>query len=254
MNTEEKLDRLDAYLDGQLDADEREAFERELENDPELKVEVERQGAIDDSIRRLFPAPPTERLTSRLTMTEAGVADSSDLRVVPASEPANKKSSPMRQWLGLAAAIGICVLAAIQFKSASELDLAADYSTMAGAYRTEVSRGFEPLWVCKDDAQFSGTFSKKFGQPLVLGSLPSDVRAIGLSYASVISSSTTFLLAEARGEKVIVFIDLATHGEQSLPDGSDLNLYSRQIGPVRLYEVSPLDQAYLLDAFRVPSE
>ncbi len=254
MTTEEKSDSLDAYLDDQLDAVEREAFERELDHNPGLMAEVEKQRTIDESIRRLFPPPPTERLMSRLPdwATVETEADATDLRVVPTAGSAGTKHSPLRQWLGLAAAIGICVFAGVRFARFSESNVAADYSTMAGAYRTEVARGFEPLWVCRDDAEFSGRFEKRFGQPLVLGNLPSNIQSIGMSYASIISDKTTYLLAKVDGEEVVVFVDSETHKGQSLPSGSGLNLYSRQIESLILYEVSRLDRAYLLDAFHIP--
>ncbi len=256
MGADEMMDKLDAYLDGQLNPAEREAFERELADHPAVLAEVEKQRSVDASISRLFPMPDAAAMASRLPTTDhSGEAPD----VVPISDAAELsgetgKPSPRRQWFMLAALIAICGLAGWRFMVNSEGDAQPDYSTMASAYQTEVSRGFKPLWVCEDDAEFARTFKDRLGQSLLMKPLPQGVRAIGLSYAEIISGKTTFLLANVDGDEVIVFIDNASHGPQSLPSGSRLHLHARQVGSLMLYEVSRLDRAWLLDAFYVPSE
>ena len=57
---DDRTRKLDAYLDGLLEAAERDAFERKIASDPKLRVDVERQAIVDASLARLFAAPPGE--------------------------------------------------------------------------------------------------------------------------------------------------------------------------------------------------
>ncbi|MFN0138043.1 MAG: anti-sigma factor family protein [Phycisphaerae bacterium] len=71
MNREQIEQWLPAYLDGQLDSDRREAVERALAEQPQLRRELEQCGALRDCLRReldrgVVPADARERCLLRL--------------------------------------------------------------------------------------------------------------------------------------------------------------------------------------------
>ncbi len=71
-------DRLEAYLDHQMSQPEREAFERVLESDAELRDQVQFQGNVDQALQKLFvPSVPGEELIASIrrgTPSQPGAA------------------------------------------------------------------------------------------------------------------------------------------------------------------------------------
>ncbi len=107
--------------------------------------------------------------------------------------------------------------------------------------------------MCENDEEFADSFFKSYRQRLLLAQLPDRVSALGLAYCNSITLKTTYLLATVEGEPVIVFVDRGDRDAgQTLSSGSDLHLYSRHVGSLVLYELSPLDQPRLLDHFYDP--
>ena len=120
-------------------------------------------------------------------------------------------------------------------------------------YKEELRTGFEPDWVCEDDAEFARAFVEHFQVPLLLSSLPGDVEALGLAYAHVLSSETIYLLARVEDDPVLVFVDrMEARGGRPLESPAELHLFSKRLGDLILYELTPRQEARLLDAFTVP--
>ncbi len=236
---------LEAYLDGLLEGPDREAFERRIEEQPDLQAAVRQHRAVDSALKRVIGPPPVARLDP------AGDAAG------PARAPATGGWRLAVKRLAVAAALAGGVFGAWQIYSVLSPD-AGGYQPMAWrsletVYRNEIESGFEPSWVCENDEEFRQSFSKSHGQPLLLAQLPDRVSALGLAYCNSITLKTTYLLATVEGEPVIVFVDRRDRDPgQTLSPGSDLHLYSRHVGSLVLYELSPLDQPRLLDHFYDP--
>lgn len=236
---------LEAYLDGLLEGPEREAFERRIEKQPDLQAAVRQHRAIDSALKRVIGPPPQVRLNR--APDAAG----------PARSPATGGWRLAVKRLAVAAALTGGVFGAWQIYSVLRPD-SGGYQPMAWrnletVYRDEIESGFEPSWVCENDEEFRQSFSKSHGQPLLLAQLPDRVSALGLAYCNSITLKTTYLLATVEDERVIVFVDRRDRDPgQTLSPGSDLHLYSRHVGSLVLYELSPLDQPRLLDHFYDP--
>src|SRR5206468_4208427 len=76
-------------------------------------------------------------------------------------------------------------------------------------YHVEKSRGFVPMWVCRNDKEFATTFWKNLGSALTFRNAPANVASLGLSYGNVIdlSPQCVYMLFKIDGREVIVFID-----------------------------------------------
>jgi len=79
--------------------------------------------------------------------------------------------------------------------------------------------------------------------------MPVGTKMEGLTYRGGLSRYTTTMLARVNGLPVMVFVDRAnadTH--PTLPSGeSKLHLFRKELGPLVLYELTPLDQPKLSD-------
>src|SRR5947207_1408688 len=73
---------LEMYLDGALAGDAKMRFEEALAREPALRAAVDRQGAIDSSLRRTFAAPVvSEAFIARLVASQNGKFAKGDLRI-----------------------------------------------------------------------------------------------------------------------------------------------------------------------------
>lgn len=253
-----KFAELDRYLDGQLDAAERVAFERRLATDTELRAAVDRQQAIDAALRRRFAAPDAATLLDRALAN--GRTDEHPSAKKPAS--AATRVGLLRRYSAAAAIIIVVTGAGLWI--GTEID---DWSyrwnappapkklTLPQVYFQKIRDGFKPDWLCENDQQFASTFYFRLGEGLLLTSpLPSDVKVLGIGYAYALSERTTYLMAEVRGEKVLVFVDKNVN---RLPEGgewcgNEIRMFERKIGPLVLYEASLLSEPQLLSLFYIP--
>lgn len=240
---------IDAYLDGLLNAKELQAFERELETDMQLREEVDGQRRVDDSLGRLFAPPACERIVERIRRTDPG-----QLRVVSRGRIYLWLAGPLAAAAALAFYFGggdLLLQSMLGNRNISPLDLSP--KTLAAIYQEEVAGGFKPRMVCKNELQFAATFWERFGQTLGIAAMPRGLSAIGLNRANSITRRTTHILVKVDGTPVLVFVDRAdADSGQSLPPDSDLHLFSRDLGALVLYEVSPLSEARVLEYLSSP--
>ena len=229
----DNLDRLIAYVEGQLSADEQARFEQELAGSSRLRGQLDLLRRIDRSM--------VEQLAPR-----------GEVRVEP-GVPALKGTN-WRRWTGLAgAAVAASILLAMAW-----LYVAApgrpQRLTLSALYHSHVAGGFVPDWVCKDDAEFIDTTRKAFGVPL-LAKTEGDVEIIGWSgYGDRLadlglSPAAREILARVKGREVIVLIDKPAPARPPKVDSTSLNLFERRIGDVALYEITPLDRPAAIDRF-----
>jgi len=238
-------DRLDAFLDGTLGGDDRREMQARIAGDPALRREAELQTRIDASLRRCGKAPDVERLLRK----GAGL-----------SKPIRSRSG-LLQRIGRMAAmilIGVTVVLAVVWfavPSGRQTNVPAyEVLGLEGSYRQLVGAGFTPDWRCETDEEFAETYRSRLGQALILGQLPADVEALGLSYSPALSYNTIALLARVDGQPVVVFADLAQSAEGIAAAFSDpaVHVFQRSVGGLVLYEVTQKDQPAILGAMIVP--
>ncbi len=243
--------RLDAYMDGVLTGAESSAFENRLVGDPELRAELLRHRRIEDALRQYFAVrvPSAKRVMARLqTASEPGRA----------ARPIGPVAKSVSRRLAVAAVLALGVIGVWRIWGFFQPKPPGEYphrvqKPMHKAYWDKVASGFAPDWVCKTDEEFASTFERRFGQPLLLASVPEGISAVGLAYPNTITPRTIALLARVHGEEVVVFVDrLRADPGQSLPQGSGLNLHRRRVGKLVLYELSRLDRPFLLELFYQP--
>lgn len=248
---------LEAHLDGRLGEDDRRTLEARLAADPAARAELAFQQRIDAALRRVaVPSDPSALLARVNAAQRAG-------RVLALQRQVR------RMRIVRLAVAAVLVLAVggggwlgwswWRGTTTPEERYYSDqlWRSLETVYRDEVKGGFKADWECKTEHEFARTFYMRFGQGLLLATLPDGIKSIGLSYCNSLSKKTTHLLATVNGQKVIVFVDRKPGPdapEPSLSAESKLHLYKRELGRLVLYELSPLDHPYLLDVFYDPQK
>lgn len=252
MNGEPSSERdrlLDLYVDGLLDGPRRKSFDRQVAQDPTLRAEIDTQTMIDESLKRLYPAPAADRA---IAILEGRASDAA-----PASKQMTRSGKGSRGFVLAAAlvmgAVGIWRM--VSFLNPEPPPGAERYRwrDLRTTYYDEIEAGFNPQWTCDTDEEFASTFRGRFQQALLLAQTPSDVSPIGLAYGHSLSEQTVYLLARVRGEPVIAFVDTAQNDKAThLPSSERLSLFQRDVGRLTIYELSPLDRPFLLELFYDP--
>ncbi len=242
-------DLIDEYIDGRLSQGDRKRFEKAMLADVTLAAAVTTQVAIDTSLRRSYLPPAVIPVPHQPTAPSAPAHTSSPLRI-------NWRNTP---WLRVAAAAAILLFGigmlihmwTEEFPSVS----VPPRPTMDQVYKSEVANGFVPGWKCENDKQFSDTFKTRFGEALLMKDTPENVRALGLSYRGCMSDNTTYMLAKVDNANVMVFVDREECSSNvGLADSkSGLHLFTRNVGGLTLYELTPLEQPKLLSLFYEPT-
>ncbi len=243
--------RLDAYLDGVMTPAQCAEFEREIESDDDLRMQIKIQKEIDQAFGRLFQPPSAERVPVVIT----------DLRQ---SETYTLPTTTKRDWgavprrLAVAAALVAGVFGGwLTWNALQPSGVSNSYGpwrSIEVVYADSVANDMEPEWTCDTESEFADSIRNHFGQAAVIPfELPDGTAALGLAYCNSISKRTVYLLAEVNNEPVIVFIDrVETDSGQTIEESSGLNLFSRRIGRLVLYELSPLEKPALLELFYDP--
>ena len=228
---------LDAYLDNLLPEVQRQAFEARLKGDPEMHEGVRSQRRIDESLGRLFEPPSGSGIVRRVT--GPGVS-------TPAG--AQQKGDRLRRWLrpgiAVAAVVGLTVVGAWVLPP-----LFRPTPPLVAEYAARVASGWIHDWECPQK-QFAVTTRRRFGQGAVLASIPAGVTPLGICYTNCISARTIYLIANVDGAEVAVFIDRIDKDPGQPGTGrDDLRQFRRELGPLVLYELTPLDGPRIIGAF-----
>jgi hypothetical protein len=261
MNDDARME-LEAYLDGQLSGERLGAFERRLRTDAQLAAQVDLQRRIDGSLTRCFVAPPpAEHALQAAAPSNGRVVEV--LEAKAANQPVSAPRRVLRWPLALAASIALLVgvpYLVIEWRQMLGIGQPAvqyaDTRAMALdlAYNQQVNdKKFKPDWVCKTDDEFAGYFADRLGQPLKMKPLVGNVADWGVSFTGGITPRSMGVLARIDGQPVVVFVDRldADKGEKfSTP--CHLHMFRREVGELVLYEITPFDQAKLLELFYVP--
>jgi len=246
-------DRIDRCLANEMEEFERAAFDRAVESDARVGEAWRASQAIDESIRRSFAAsiPPDALERVRSMATGAVAPESGGERAVVAT----------LWWRPWAAAAAIAVLLGGTWMILNTLTgsnqgyIAGPWRTLQQAYDDAVTRGFQPLWRCENDAEFQAAFVEQFGQPLSLGDASGPFAAVGLNYSHTLTPRTSCVLFRINDSPVLVFVDRLERDRAVSDEVLDpLFLHRREIGTLVLYEVSPFREAAALPMFRLPPE
>jgi hypothetical protein len=227
---------LDAYLDDQLSPDQRLAVEASLQSRPDLHARVELQRGINESLRRQFAAGP-------LVIRASNAAASTPLR---------------RRWLWMAAGIVLLAVGSAYFVAFRERlfaptppPIAKGPPILEAVYQRIVKAGFVPDEVCTDDAAFAKWMGDRYQAPMVIDPKPAGLTLVGWSYPSSMPGYVGALLATQSGQPTVVFVeplfDYST--PHALPLDQALEQHTRDIGSLRLYQVSPKGAPNLLPGF-----
>jgi hypothetical protein len=235
---------LDKYLDSAPDSPERASTDRAMNSNRQMQLELQLQMQIDESLKRLFvPSVPPANLLARL-----GAPTS-------LAQPATHSR---RNWAKLAvAAIAVSLVwgfLAWRFLFPGQR-VGPSYPNMplTAIYEQSVASGFQPYWVCKDPHEFASTFFTRQGQGLLLADMPAGTKMEGLAYTGGISQNTTTMLARVNGLPVMVFVDRASADTHPVLPKSEtkLHLFRKELGPLVLYELSPLDHATVMEYLHI---
>jgi len=254
---------LDAYLDGLLGEAERAEFESLLSREPALADAVALQRRIDAEIRVALAPPESASAPFAGPLAATVPITRPRATTVRAARPAPQPAKPsvlarLRPWAlaaGLAlASIGAYVVA--QRQAAGEMK----YVEPADLYARLKSNGFTPEFVCTTDAEFAGAVQARLGSPLALApDGRTGVQLVGWAYGNtyegrIVGPDTLVLMTRLDGtHDVLVLMDKAASDRRlTLPPGSGLSLFRRQVGSLVLYELTPLGKPRLLDVFVRP--
>ena len=236
--------KFEAYMDGILSGPDRESMLQQIAASPEMQAEIERNRQIEAALRRSFsPTGPPVALLAKL-------------RDAAPSEPIAGRL-PNRRGVLIAASMAATVvwgmLAWKYLGNRAPVPIYDPNMPLASIYETTIAEGFKPAWVCEDDREFASTFQKRQGQGLLLAKLPDGSKMEGLTYVGGMSRYTTTMLARVDGLPVMVFVDRAeADPHPALSCGSEeLHLFRKELGPLVLYELTPLDQPRVMEYLRL---
>lgn len=226
---------LEGYLDGQLNDDQRQNFEIEIDNQPNLADSIALQNKIDDSLKRISapPSAPNFVLPSLASLqsdahgnSDGGTkfsASTSTANTGTVTRPSalGNQNSDNRSWGGnrrsklwmtallssAAALVWLFVGMQIFSTNNSANQVAFQPVPLTEVYLQSINEGFQPYWLCEDPVTFANTFETRQGVPLKLEPLPENTQMLGLAYLSGLSRKSTSLLAKVDGKPVIVIID-----------------------------------------------
>ena len=252
--TEDRTDtgtRLDAYLDGVMTPDQCAEFQREIESDDDLRKQIEIQKEIDQAFRRLFQVPSAKRVP----IVNTDLRESEPYTLPPTTK--RDWGAVPRRWAAAAAIVAGVFGGWLMWNALRPAGVSNPYGpwrSIEVVYADAVANNMEPEWTCDNELEFADSIRDHFGQAAVFSfELPDGMAALGLAYCNSISRRTVYLLAEVNDEPVIVFIDRVERDSgPTVDETSGLNLFSRRLGLLVLYELSPLEKPALLQLFFDP--
>lgn len=257
---------IERYLDGTLSPHERREFEQRVQSDSALIEIVERQQAIDASLKRLFQPPEAAgeaalprsvAAAGRAPYSLNGQADRSD--PVSCDNPRRTRLrffSRANRWRFAAALLLLLGGASFLLLRSGPGKVAPPPMVLVSvnrAYSDALAGGFAPEWVCETDQQFAMMLYHRLFQAMLLDETPSNVQILGWRYVYSLSPETMMLLTRVEDKPVAILIDQVDHaGQAKFDPGEGVNLFQRQVGGLVLLEVTPLDHPAVLEHFYQP--
>lgn len=214
---------------------------------------------IAASVRRTF-SPPESVDLSFLTAKAEPVADTTSPALASLDSAADTSVElPAKIANGhlRLAIVGLAGVAAWFFVGASTFSMLGPKPTVVAfcaqpldqMYRDCVRGGFQPYWVCDDEANFASTFRTRQGVALNLQGLPDNSRMVGLSYLGGISRESTSVLATVGDVPVLVFVDRLDRDREILTgrfEEDGLHVTRQVRDGLVFYEVSPFKELHIV--------
>jgi len=239
-------ERLDAYLDGLMTAEERTEFERLAKTHPGLEREIKFQQRVDTAIKATFPVPSEQTLRRLAESVESSGGHSGERSGAGGRSEGGSFVLRWRTAFAVAASLMVTVLGvwlvvrAVGPRGNFDPYAPQEFRTIAQVFHDEEADGFRPEVVCADAGEFASWFERQFGQPLQLHDpMPDGAVALGLGYSNTVSPWTIYVLMEIAGEPVIVFVDqvASDRGDRNRETGG-LHVERVVIDELVLYVVS----------------
>lgn len=240
---------LDAYLDGQMTADEERAFEQRMKDSGiDISGDIHLQLLIDDAIvRQLRPPVPSQIdregqwCDSLPTVTPQGASGSAKVR---------RRRIVAVAMAGAVAWVSVTI--GLLKKTPSEPVFAS--RPLTEIYREAVTQGFEPYYECRDPERFTYTFEQRQGISVALDPMPVGSSMLGLSYSGGLSRDTTVMLCQVNEQPVMVFVDRVS-ADQPKSDivaaTNGLFVHRAQRSGLVMYEVTPLRKPRAMQYLRI---
>ncbi len=221
--------RIAPYLDGVLSDAERAALERDMESSESRRAEIAVHREIEGSLRRLF--------------------DDGEAAASPAALSISRRRHPLR-WLAAAAVLAIAATAAFLALRPDPLLIHPEV-----VWNNVEKANFVPSWKCVDDAEFRAYLQSRMGESFTIAESPS-LQVVGWAYGRdyaqyPLSKDTLILINRVGAKHSIVMIDrIDKERRLTVPPATGLHLFTRHVGGLVLYELTPLDTPVVLDAIR----
>ncbi len=224
------LERISAYLDGAMSADERAAFDAELGVNTAVLDELEAMRAVDASLSRLFEHVEAEG--------------------APAPIPLKRGVPRAVRWGALAAALLLAGAGGWYFTRPDPLLIPPQQ-----VWANMEAVNFKPVWRCENDEQFIQLLRSRLGEAFLIQE-SEQLRVLGWAYGAdyvqyPLSKDTLILINKVGEEHSIILIDRADKERNlKVPQSTGLNLYKQRVGGLVLYELTPLPEAKVLKAVK----
>jgi hypothetical protein len=252
---------VDAYLDGLLSGPERAAFEARLAGDADLRAELDAQRRLDRSLRGLFvvppppPLPPGVHVNGHPRPTSPGAAGAGGATATAVgSLLAGKGPLILALLLSLLGGAGLWWLAAGgRFWSRSKPDL-----SIENAYKQLQTDGFAPETRVTTEAELAKLLVERLDSRIrlsrvVMRQAPPGVQWLGLAGHCGLPFGGAIVMSKVDGRDVLLMVGPSYgNGTQTVPSGSKLHLFRRDVGPLVVWEVTPHKQPKLLDLIALP--
>ncbi len=223
------LERINAYLDGSMSAEERSAFEAELVVNAALRDELEVFAAVDASLSRQFVYAEAQE---------------------PAPIPMRRGMPRFVKWSALAAGLALAAVAAWYALRPDPLLIPPQQ-----VWANMEAVNFKPVWRCENDEQFRQLLTARLGEAFVIEE-NERLRVLGWAYGAdyvqyPLSKDTLILINKVGDEHSIILIDRADKERNlKVPRESGLHIYRKRFGGLVLYELTPLPEPAVLPAVR----
>lgn len=235
-------ERMNAYLDGELDADDRAAFERELAADERLRAQVDRLRAIESGLGRLFP--PDATMPAAPPASSASSAE-------PRPDRRAGMSPTLRRVIAYAA---IVVLAGVGWMLVSPRAPAAPPPDAEAIYQ-RVGADFVPDVLCDTPPKFIAYTRDTFGVSIA-ADFDAGVELLGWTsqpggYLSDAEPLRILLARAPGGVPVIAVFQRAREPDPELKSDERLRMFDTRVGGISVHEITPLDRPVLLDLLSI---
>lgn len=252
---------LDAYLDGLLSGPDRQAFEARLAQDPALRAEADAQRRLDGALRSLFVVPvppplPPIHVNGKPPLPGPGAGASGGAAAGAAGVAGLLGKGPLLLALLLALFGGAFTwwyLAGGHFWSRTKPDL-----SLENAYRQLQSDGFAPETQVTSESELSRVIVERLQSRIQLRRLnlrpaPPGVQWLGIAGHCGLPFGGAIVMSKVDGRDVLLMVGPSYgNGTQSVPSWSKLHLFRKEVGPLVVWEVTPLKQPRLLDLVSLP--